>query len=114
MIGRCKNERERKWRRGESAVSCILLLRKASVFGPKYSFSSLYVLATLTRGPDDTLVSLKGPLHGAIYRSIFRQFMKSSEKSYVEGNLTEFLVATIGLRSERIPLDLSPAIHMFR
>ena len=32
----------------------------------------------------------------------------------VEGNLTEFLVVTIGLRSERILLALSPAIHMFR
>ena len=31
----------------------------------------------------------------------------------VEGNLTEFLVVTISLRSERIPLDLSPAIDLF-
>ena len=46
-----------------ASVSCILLLRKATVIWPKYSFSfsfsSLYVLATLTRGPDDALVSLR-------------------------------------------------------
>ena len=29
------------------------------------------------------LLSLKAPLHGTIYPSIIRQFMKSSEKSYV-------------------------------
>ena len=59
--------------------------------------------------------NIKAPLHGAICRSIFRQFIKSLKKIVrVEGNLTEFLVVTIGLRSERIPLYLSPAIHMFR
>ena len=44
-------------------VSCILLLRKATVIWPKYSHfcfvSSLYVLATLTRVPDDALVNLR-------------------------------------------------------
>ena len=44
------------------SASCILLLRKASDMAEIFSFvfiSSLYVLATLTRGPDDALVSLR-------------------------------------------------------
>ena len=45
-----------------ASVSCILLLRKATVIGRNIHFrfvSSLYVLATLTHGPDDALVSLR-------------------------------------------------------
>ena len=46
-----------------ASVPRILLLRKATVIWLKYIHfrfvSSLYVLATLTRGLDDTLVSLK-------------------------------------------------------
>ena len=48
------------------SVSCILLLRKATVIWAKVYISvsfHLYVLATLTRGPDNALVCLrKAPL----------------------------------------------------
>ena len=46
-------------------LSSSLLLRKATVIRPNIHFrfvSSLYVLATLTRGPDDALVCLYVPL----------------------------------------------------
>ena len=50
----------RKLRRKE--IFSILLLKKATVMVRKLHFrfvSSLYVLATLTRGPDDALASLR-------------------------------------------------------